>query len=282
MKIIIKLILLQIKFFEIFLDKFKKRYLSFFIYEKLREKYTEIKILNKKVKFFTPSLYVYNRVNDISIHEPQTQTWIKSFVTKLPNQNITFWDIGAAIGQFSIFASLVSEKISVFSFEASTKNLNILSTNLSINNLEDKISICPLPLGISTKVAMMKEKNNLEGKASNFLDTNFNKSKSINQYSIISLNIDFLINNKIINAPNFLKIDTDGTEREIIEGGQELLANKQLLEVQIELTENTKNCQTVIDIMQQHNFKLIKKFREIKYKNNLKYNKMFNYRFKRL
>ena len=108
---------------------------------------------------------------------------------------------------------------------------------------------------------MMKEKNNLEGKASNFLDTNFNKSKSINQYSIMSLNIDFLINNKIINAPNFLKIDTDGTEREIIEGGQELLANKQLLEVQIELTENTKNYQTVIDIMQQHNFKLIKKFR---------------------
>ena len=63
MKIIIKLKLIQIKFFEIFLDKFKKRYLSFFIYEKLREKYTEIKILNKKVRFFTPSLYVYNRVN---------------------------------------------------------------------------------------------------------------------------------------------------------------------------------------------------------------------------
>ena len=52
------------------------------------------------------------------------------------NKEIVFWDVGSCVGQFSILACLHHGNIKVCSFEPSTKNLNLLSTNISLNKLE--------------------------------------------------------------------------------------------------------------------------------------------------
>ena len=58
-----------------------------------------------------------------------------------------FWDIGANLFLPSIYAAKIHKNIDVVSFEPSSSNLRILSRNISINNLEDKIEINTLPLG---------------------------------------------------------------------------------------------------------------------------------------
>ena len=83
-----------------------------------------------------------------SSKEPETLEWINNFDD---NENIIFWDIGANIGLYSIYASLKSKNISIIAFEPSTSNLRVLSRNISINNLDDKIKIVSQPLN--------KEKN---------------------------------------------------------------------------------------------------------------------------
>ena len=66
------------------------------------------------------------------------------------------------MGFYSIYAAKIHKNIDVVSFEPSSSNLRILSRNISINNLEDKIGINTLPLGIKTLNFLFLERVNLE------------------------------------------------------------------------------------------------------------------------
>ena len=75
--------------------------------------------------------------------EPETLEWIDSFQRKLKNSVLGY---GANIGLYSVYAAIKFKHIDVISFEPSTSNTRTLSRNISINDLEDKISIFPLAL----------------------------------------------------------------------------------------------------------------------------------------
>ena len=99
------------------------------------------------------------------LKEPETLQWIDGFKTE---EKIIFWDIGSNIGLYSIYATLKHKNAKTISFEPSTSNLRILSRNISINSLEDKITICQLPLNDNSfKFEKMNESNFLEGFSEN-------------------------------------------------------------------------------------------------------------------
>ena len=100
--------------------------------------YTSKIILNKKIKFFIPTLITKWRVDYFFIKEPETLKWIDSFINR---KKIIFWDIGADICLYSIYAALKHRDIKIYAIEPSTSNLRVLSRNISINNLEKKILI---------------------------------------------------------------------------------------------------------------------------------------------
>ena len=71
-----------------------------------------------------------------------------------------FWDIGANIGIYSIYAALKHQHIQVVSFEPSTSNLRILSRNISINNLDEKILLISfLYQMLKINILLLKRKN---------------------------------------------------------------------------------------------------------------------------
>ena len=100
-------------------------------------------IFNKKIEFFAPNDIVKWRIDSLYTKEPETLEWIDSFNYK---DEILFWDIGANIGLYSVYASQKHKNIKIFSFELSTSNLRILSRNISLNNLQEKIIINQFPL----------------------------------------------------------------------------------------------------------------------------------------
>ena len=83
------------------------------------------------------------RINTFFTKEPETLAWIDNFEG---DNKITFWDIGANIGIYSIYAALSHKNIQIISFEPSTSNLRVLSQNISKNNLSQKINICQFAL----------------------------------------------------------------------------------------------------------------------------------------
>ena len=83
------------------------------------------------------------RVETFFTKEPETLEWIDNFEKK---DNLIFWDIGANIGLYSIYNSLKNPNSTTISFEPSSSNLRVLTRNISINNLENRIKLFPMPL----------------------------------------------------------------------------------------------------------------------------------------
>ena len=108
----------------------------------------------------------------------------------------------------------------------------------------------------------MNETSKIEGEALNSFDKNNNhegkKIKSILNYSLLGTNVDYLIKNKILDIPDYIKIDVDGLEHLILKGATQLLKNKKLKKISVELNENFKDqYKTVNRIMKKNRFKLI-------------------------
>jgi len=249
------------------------------------ESYKKIQILNQKINFFIPNQLVEWRVDTFHTKEPETLEWIDTFDK---SGDFIFWDIGANIGLYSIYNSLKHKKSQTISFEPSTSNLRVLSRNISINNLFDRIKIFTAPLTKGgNKFLIMKEGEFQEGGALNSFGENFDfegkKFSSKMNYQIYGTNINYLIDNKILDIPDYIKIDVDGIEHLILEGGNKYLSNKKIKSLSIEINENfTEQHEKVIEIMKKNDFKILhKKHSEDLFKND-PYNKfirIFNYIF---
>ena len=249
------------------------------------ESYKKIQILNQKINFFIPNQLVEWRVDTFHTKEPETLEWIDTFDK---SGDFIFWDIGANIGLYSIYNSLKHKKSQTISFEPSTSNLRVLSRNISINNLFDRIKIFTVPLTKGeNKFLIMKEGEFQEGGALNSFGENFDfegkKFSSKMNYQIYGTNMNYLIDNKILDIPDYIKIDVDGIEHLILEGGNKYLNNKKIKSLSIEINENfTKQHEKVIEIMKKNDFKILhKKHSEDLFKND-PYNKFirtFNYIF---
>ena len=119
------------------------------------DSYKKIKIFNSDTNFFIPNAMTKWRVDTLFTKEPETLEWINNFNKK---NRIIFWDIGANIGLYSIYNSLRNINSQTISFEPSTSNLRVLSRNISINNLQERIKIFPISLtNKKNKFLVMKE-----------------------------------------------------------------------------------------------------------------------------
>ena len=243
--------------------------------------------IEKQVKiddmlFHVPNSLIQLRVNSFYEKEPETIDWINSF-----EKDSIFWDIGSNIGLYSIYAAKQKDA-KVFSFEPSTSNLRILSRNIFINKLSNQIYLIPLALNSqnSLNFSKIKESTFREGGAENSFSVDYNwEGKSFkpkNEYNTLGTSIDFLIKNKIIPLPNYIKIDVDGIEHLILRGGIETLKSKKIKSVLVEINDAfTKQHKTCIEIMETSGYKISSKLHAPLFDNS-KYKDVFNYIFKRV
>ena len=248
-----------------------------------KDSYKKISILNKEVNFFIPNQLTDWRIETFFTKEPETLEWIDSFEKK---DKIIFWDIGANIGLYSIYSVLRNENVSTISFEPSTSNLRVLSRNISINNLENKIKILSAPLSNKeNQFLTMNEGDFIEGGALNTFGENYDFAGELfdtkMKYKILGTTIKNLLDNNILEIPNYIKIDVDGIEHLILEGAGEYLKDKRIKSLSIEINEDFKEqYNKVIEIMDQNEFKLLhKKHNDEMFNDSKKFSKVFNYVF---
>jgi len=267
--------------------KITKRNFLFYLKQILRENsYQTIKILGKNISFFVPNNLTKWRVETFFSKEPETLDWIDNFENEREGKKIIFWDIGGNIGLYSIYAALKHQNIDVTTFEPSTSNLQTLSRNISINKLNEKIKIFQLPLtNKDNSFLMMKESQFEEGGALNVFGEDFdfegNKFIDKNSYKIYGTSINYLLDNKILETPDYIKIDVDGIEHLILLGANKHLQNSKIKSLSIEINElfieqrdkilNIMKLNNFITLHKKHNDKLIDK--------NSKFSKTFNYVF---
>ena len=231
------------------LEEFKKK-----ISSKNQQLFVTIQdpITLKQIKYSVTNDTTLWRAQSLFKKEPITIEWIRSF-----KKNSVFYDVGANIGIYSIFAGYVSD-VKVYSFEPESNNFQILMENILANNLGGKIY--PYPIGISnssglTTLYLSKfEKGGSHHVVGESLDHNLNKKEVKLTQGIFSSTLDDL--NKIwqLPKPNYLKIDVDGIEYKIIEKSQNLLRSKELQSVLIEINPKRDQDKQIIKTLESFDF----------------------------
>ena len=277
-----------LKFFNsIFYFLTKRSFLGWLMFFLSNDCYTEKKIKNRKMKFYEPNNLISWRVRTILDKEPDTIEWIDNFSID-NNDNFIFWDIGANIGLYSLYcASVHRNKSKIYAFEPSTSNLRVLSRNIFINNFQKDISINQLPLtSIPNTFLPMRENDFQEGISLNTFGENFNfegkEFNSKNEYSILGSSIDYLVEKKIMEIPDYIKIDVDGIEHLILKGGENTLKEKKIKSILIEVNDNfLEQKNKVNEFMIGSGFTLKKKTIEKNTPVKEEFLKVFNYIYER-
>ena len=101
------------------------------------------------------------------------------------------------------------------------------------------------------------------------------------KYSLLGTSINYLVEKNILEIPDYIKIDVDGIEHLILEGGNKFLIDKKIKGCLIEINENFKEqYEKVLNFMEKNNFKILyKRHNENMFLGEKEFNKTFNYIF---
>jgi len=185
--------------------------------------------------------------------EPETVNWIKNF-----DKESIFFDIGANIGIYSLFAAKLNHR--TVSFEPESHNFAALNVNINDNNYEKKIISYPISLDQKMIISQLNiYKFRFGGSGHSFdrsIDSQGKFFEASHVQGSISITLDkFCEETKIY--PNHVKIDVDGNELRVINGMKNLLTSKKIKSILIELDKNFVEHVEVINILKSFNYKLL-------------------------
>jgi len=186
------------------------------------------------MQFFIPNVLNRYRVKTFSVKEPETLAWIELF-----DKESVFWDVGANIGLYSIYAAK-HNNAEVYSFEPSVFNLELLAKNINSNGLSKKIKIFPLALSNRSGFNLFKMNNPIWGGALSTFGEDYDQNgKSFSatfEYTISGITADKAVEQLSAPKPDHMKIDVDGIEHLVLEGCSNIL--KTVKSVLIEINDD--------------------------------------------
>ena len=131
--------------------------------------------------------------------------------------NSIFFDIGANVGYFSLLAAKLSEpKGHVYAFEPLPRNIKFIHKHITLNHLAEHISI------IEAAVSDKSGGTRFDLGAS----TAMGHIASQGQLEVQLVSLDELYSRGQIPAPDYMKIDVEGSEFEVLNGAHQILETK--------------------------------------------------------
>jgi FkbM family methyltransferase len=177
------------------------------------------------MKNFTECLEIDNFkvnciLNDLCITEYMKFTgklwedWLEKYIKESYIENTNMIDIGSNIGTTSLTMSkYISNNSFIYAFEPIYNE--ILEMNVEQNNLTNKIKV--FPCGLSNKSTTLKGGFINFSEKNNFGFTRIDNLEKANAKTEFLIDVETLDSFKIENI-SFIKIDVEGSEREVLEG----------------------------------------------------------------
>jgi FkbM family methyltransferase len=186
--------------------------------------------------------------------EPDTLVWISKF-----QKGSNFWDIGANIGIYTIYAALKTEA-RVVAFEPIPASVRALCRNIQLNQIQDRVIVVPIPLAERTEVRELSIPSDEAGISHVAFGVDYGFSGKTHQYSTKTnfpgISWVDLISLYELPNPNYVKLDVDGIEHLILSGADNLLreVKELLVEVNYDFVEQRE---AVESIMKEKGFYLV-------------------------
>lgn len=205
-------------------------------------------------EYLTPNWLTFYRAKSLFQKEPETIQWLK----QIPAGSI-LWDVGANIGTYSIYAGKRGCK--VFAIEPSFLNIELLQRNIILNKLNSTIALLPVGVGERTLLTsyFMSSPNLTWGGAHNSVDKNLGAGGLPLENPVeirgFVFSMDDLSKMTNVELPQYLKIDVDGLELEVLKGGINVLKGIRSMLIEVD-HDSRERSQGVFEILKGLNFVL--------------------------
>lgn len=214
----------------------------------------EVNVDDKVVRYVKSNRLANKRVHSLFTKEPTTIPWLETF-----SSDDVFFDIGANVGMYSIYASVVTG-CRTYSFEPESLNYAELNKNIFVNGLHGRTTAYNVAISDDMKVGELflgafgysyshHDFNESTWKADRYFGEKFTPKNERLLQGCVSLSIDQLIFKHGLPAPNHIKIDVDGLEDRVFKGMTETLKQPGLKTVLIEIDFEHPKCSEIIDHM---------------------------------
>jgi FkbM family methyltransferase len=190
---------------------------------------------------FIASTFVeyYLRAQESYRREPATMDWIRTFIQ--PDDVV--YDVGANVGAYSLLlGKVVSDGAGVvYSFEPEALNCSALNKNIVLNGLTDKVVAYAICLGDRTRVGSFFLSSTIAGSALHSIDRPESDGQMFvpqHMQGVAIFSLNEFVCQPHIRFPNHIKIDVDGTEKQVVENMDQLLQDPRLKTVMIEINRD--------------------------------------------
>ena len=224
------------------------------ISKSMKKKIRVIVHQNVELKLFVPDELNDWRAITFASKEPETLAWIDTF-----ENSSVFWDVGANIGLYSIYAAQ-KKSCKVVAIEPSIFNLEILAKNIALNKAERLVTIFPIALTNQNSQGLFSMSSDEVGGALSTFGKEYGyDGKKLDfkfQFQGIGMRMDNAVDLWGLDQPDYVKVDVDGIEHLVLEGfGEKLKKVKSLL---IEVNKDFKEQAAAIEhLMIKHDFNLL-------------------------
>lgn len=167
--------------------------------------------------FHTPNRHCAWRVETIYTKEPDTIQWLQ----KMKDGEVLY-DVGANIGLYSIFAA--KRGVKVFAFEPESQNFAVLQKNIALNKLTN-CTAYPLCLSSVWAIDTLRLSSLIPGGSCHSFGADVDYRGAERKAGIVQGSIAITMDELCgrLGYPDHIKIDVDGFEHLVLNGGQSAL-----------------------------------------------------------
>jgi FkbM family methyltransferase len=205
-----------------------------------------------EVVYVTPNLFTKWRVDSLFAKEPDTIEWIREF-----KAGEVFVDIGANVGMYTIWAAK-TRGVRTFAFEPESQNYALLYRNIFMNDLSENVVAYCLALSDTASYSLLHlSQFQLGGSCHSFgekINHNLEHRDTRLAQGCISTTLDALVVGGVVPMPNHVKIDVDGLEHKVLAGCREVLTDRRVKSVLVEINTNLELHRKIITDMQSIGF----------------------------
>ncbi len=171
--------------------------------------------------FAIPNALNQYRADSFSSKEPETLEWIDRI-----EEGSVVWDIGANVGLYVCYAAK-KRNCRVFAFEPSVFNLELLARNIFLNGMTHRVTIVPLPLSAGIELSTLNMTTTEWGGALSTFGQSYGHDgkpmAKVFEFPTIGVSMDAAAELLQIPMPDYIKMDVDGIEHLILQGGCHVL-----------------------------------------------------------
>lgn len=147
--------------------------------------------------------------------EPETVQWIAGFEPRS-----VFWDVGASVGPYSLIAA--AQGHIVFAFEPNYASAGEMQQNVWLNNMDKDICVIPVALANTDGFDFIQTQAPMAGVSTQQDMVERGVYKRLFLQSAQMMKADHFANAEY---PNHVKIDVDGSEVDVLQGGRNIWKN---------------------------------------------------------